>query len=188
MAITKRRSAIFKQGRWDRRAKPHWRCSCRLSITSSGRLPLWTMPSFPTHDCSNLTNWHLTNLTSLHLLITYALTIVQTASSVCHRGKPLVVEQVNHKRFLTLPKVCQGDSIKRRQKVFGKTKHFARYVLSSMLDGDSSCRHTGWRFLFGQSHPPRMGNCYTRHILSFHSKPVNSNSSAKVVSPFKRQE
>ena len=50
-----------------------------------------------------------------------------------------MVEQVDHKRFLALPKVCQGDSIKRCQKVFGKTKHFARYVLSFMLDGDSSC-------------------------------------------------
>lgn len=36
---------------------------CWLSITSSGRLPLWTMASFPTHDCFNLTSWHLTNLT-----------------------------------------------------------------------------------------------------------------------------
>ena len=32
-----------------------------------------------------------------------------------------------------MPKVCHGDSIKRCQKVFGKTKHFARYVLSLCL-------------------------------------------------------
>ena len=36
----KDRPAIFKQGRWDRHAKPHWRCFCWLSITSFGRLSL----------------------------------------------------------------------------------------------------------------------------------------------------
>ena len=49
-----------------------------------------------------------------------------------------MVEQVNHMRFLTLPKVCQGDSINHSRKVFGKTKHFARYVPSVLIDGDSS--------------------------------------------------
>lgn len=51
-------------------------------------------------------------------------------------------------------------------------------------DGDSSYWHTGWRFLFGQSRP-YLYICYTWHFLSYPSKPVNSNSSAKVVSPFK---
>ena len=111
--------------------------------------------------------------------------MVQAATTVCHRGKTLVVKRVDHKSFLTLPKVCQGDSIKPCQKVFVKTKHFARYVLSSMLDGDSSCWHTGCGCLLGQSHPPPFYNCYTWHFLPYPSKPVKRNSSAKVVLPFK---
>lgn len=95
-----------------------------------------------------------------------------------------MVKRVDHKSFLTLPKVCQGDSINHWQKVFGKTKHFARYFQSFMLDGDSSSWHTGWWFLFGQSRPTFI-SCYTRHFLSYPSKPVKRNSSAKVVSPFK---
>ena len=109
--------------------------------------------------------------------------MVQAASPVCHRGKTLVVKRVDHKSFLTLPKVCQGDSIKPCQKVFVKTKHFARYVLSSMLDGDSSFWHTGCGCLLGHSHPLYL--YYTRQLLSFYSSTVNGNSSAKVVSPFK---
>lgn len=95
-----------------------------------------------------------------------------------------MVKRVDHKSFLTLPKVCQRDSINHWQKLFGKTKHFARYFQSFMLDGDSFFWHTGWGFLFGQSRPTFIG-CYTRQYLSYPSKPVKRNSSAKVVSPFK---
>ena len=95
-----------------------------------------------------------------------------------------MVKRVDHKSFLTLPKVCQGDSIKPCQKVFGKTKHFARYVLSFRL---------WWRLLLLTywlrmpvwTSPPHLYNCYTWHFLSYPSKPVKRNSSAKVVSPFK---
>ena len=95
-----------------------------------------------------------------------------------------MVKHVDHKNFLTLPKVCQGNSINPCQKVFGKTKHFARYVLASWL---------WWRLLFltywlkipAWTIPPILYNCYTWHLLSYPSKPVNSNSSAKVVPPFK---
>ena len=31
-----------------------------------------------------------------------------------------MVEQVDHKKFLTLPKVCQGDSIKRAKRYLAK--------------------------------------------------------------------
>ena len=110
--------------------------------------------------------------------------MAQAASPVCHSGKTLVVKRVDHKSFLTLPKVCQGDSIKHCQKVFGKTKHFARYVLSCRL---------WWRLLLLTywlrmpvwTSPPHIYNCYTWHFLSYPSKPVKRNSSAKVVSPFK---
>ena len=65
--------------------------------------------------------------------------MVQASSPVCHRGKTPVVKQVDHKSFLTMPKVCLGDSINHWQKVLGKTKRFAKYLLFSMLDGDSFC-------------------------------------------------
>ena len=54
----------------------------------------------------------------------------------------------------------------------------------SGCDGDSSYWHTGWGCLFGQARPT-FYNCYTWHFLSYPSKPVKRNSSAKVVSPFK---
>lgn len=53
-AITKRCPVIFKQGRWDRRAKPHWRCSCWQSTTSSERFPLLDFGFIPTHTYCNL--------------------------------------------------------------------------------------------------------------------------------------
>ena len=95
-----------------------------------------------------------------------------------------MVKRVDHKSFLTLPKVCQGDSINHWQKVFGKTKHFARYVLSFRLWWRLLLL-TYWLMIPVWTIPPHLFNCYTWHFLSYPSKPVKRNSSAKVVSPFK---
>ena len=53
---------------------------------------------------------------------------VLTALSVHQTEIPLVVECIDHKRNPLFPKACQGDTAELYQKVFGKTKHFARYV------------------------------------------------------------
>ena len=50
-----------------------------------------------------------------------------------------MVKRVDHKSFLTLPKVCQGDSIKPCQKVFGKTKHFQINPKAILRAADARC-------------------------------------------------
>ena len=120
----------------------------------------------PIPICSD--GWYSYNLTSWSFVLTYAHTIVYTAFSVCHRGKTLVVKRVDHKSFLTLPKVCQGDSINHWQKYLAKLNTLPDTFCLSGCDGDSSYWHTGWGCLFGQARPT-FYYCYTWHFLSYPS-------------------
>ena len=184
-AITKRCPVIFKQGLWDRKANPHCLCSWLLSTTSSIRLPIldYGFCSLPSVLILCLYSFIL----MYSSVLTYALTMSKQHLQFVKEGKLLW----SSKLIIRVSTLCQRyvketlSSLASRYLAKLNTLPDTSWLLCLMetpltdiLAEDSSF----------DTPTLKLGSYYIRHVLSFHSKPVNRNSSAKVATPFKRQE